>query len=140
MSRAALESRDFARARDTLKPLVDGPPKGPRPTVKLCQLMAEIEEAEHGETGAVYEWLQRAQRAPRDPAWVADGMASDHWAAVSPVTGRIDAFEWKTPQDHLSRGDAVEHLRVRSTASDAPRLAGGPGVVDATTVENVPAH
>ena len=120
VARAALDAREFARARDTLAPLVEGR-DGARPTVKACRLMAEIEEAEHGETGALFEWLQRAQRAPRDPAWVADGVVSDHWAPVSPATGRLDAFEWKTPAEPMSRGTAVEHRHEPETA-DAPRL------------------
>ena len=63
--------------------------------------MAEIEEAENGSTGRVREWLSRALRAPRDPVWTADGVVSDVWLPVSPVTGRIDAFEWKTPVERL---------------------------------------
>ena len=35
--------------------------------------------------------------APRDPAWTADGFVSERWLPVSPVTGRLDAFEWKVP-------------------------------------------
>jgi HemY protein len=41
--------------------------------------------------------MAQALRAPRDPAWVADGYVSERWLPVSPVTGRIDAFEWKAP-------------------------------------------
>jgi HemY protein len=41
--------------------------------------------------------LFRSVRAPRDPAWTADGIVSDEWEPVSPVTGRLDAFEWKVP-------------------------------------------
>ena len=124
VARTALEAREFDRARLTLRPLVEGE-DGARPTVKVCRLMAEIEEAEHGETGTLFEWLQRAQRAPQDPAWVADGVVSDHWAPVSPVTGRLDAFEWTTPKEPLSRAGAVEHMRVGASPvdADAPRLA-----------------
>ena len=134
VARAALESRDFGRARETLKPLLEKD-RSARPTVKICRLMAEIEEAENGETGALYEWLQRAHRAPRDPAWVADGIVSDHWAAVSPVTGRIDAFEWKMPQDHIGRDDTVEQFRVRGPAADtdSPRLVGGSSTIAEAT-------
>ncbi|MGO7823192.1 heme biosynthesis protein HemY, partial [Rhizobium ruizarguesonis] len=39
----------------------------------------------------------QALKAPRDPAWVADGFVSDKWLPLSPVTGRLDAFEWKAP-------------------------------------------
>ena len=138
VARTALEAREFDRARATLKPLVEGE-DGARPTVKVCRLMAEIEEAEHGETGTLFEWLQRAQRAPQDPAWVADGVVSDHWAPVSPVTGRLDAFEWTTPKEPLSRGGAVEHMRVGAfpAADDAPRLAGIDGVA---ARDDAPAH
>ena len=37
-----------------------------------------------------------------DAAWVADGQISDHWLPFSPVTGRLDAFEWKVPTMLLS--------------------------------------
>jgi HemY protein len=64
--------------------------------------MADIEETEHGPTGLMREWLARASRAPRDPAWVADGMISDRWLPASPVTGHIDAFRWETPVERLA--------------------------------------
>ena len=41
--------------------------------------------------------MTRALSARRDPAWTADGFVSDRWLPVSPVTGRLDAFEWKDP-------------------------------------------
>ena len=60
-------------------------------------LLADIEEAETGDQGRVRHWLAQALKAPRDPAWVADGFVSDKWLPISPVTGRLDAFEWKAP-------------------------------------------
>jgi HemY protein len=59
--------------------------------------MAEIEERENGDEGRVRAWLTRALGAPRDPAWVADGQVFEHWAPVSPVSGRVGVFEWKVP-------------------------------------------
>ncbi len=38
----------------------------------------------------------RRQR-PRDAAWIADGVVSERWAPISPVTGQLDAFEWRVP-------------------------------------------
>ena len=52
-----------------------------RPTMRVCLLMSDLEQAEHGATGRGREWLARATRAPRDPAWIADGVV---WATVSP--------------------------------------------------------
>ena len=46
--------------------------------------------------------MTRALNARRDPAWTADGFVSERWLPVSPVTGRLDAFEWKDP---LAGGD-----------------------------------
>ena len=79
--------------------------------------MAEIEEGEHGDLGRVREWLARAIRAPRDPAWVADGYVSDAWAPASPVTGRLDAFTWQVPDEDLAPPQAAV-LEARAGADD----------------------
>jgi HemY protein len=63
--------------------------------------MARIEGEQHGHTGRVREWLARAVNAPRDPAWTADGVVSDRWAPVSPVTGTLDAFRWRVPVEAI---------------------------------------
>ena len=99
LGKAALENRDYAAARAALLPLADGET---RPTVRTCLMMAQLEETEKGAAGPVREWLARASRAPRDKAWVADGVVSDTWSPVSPVTGQIDAFEWRAPLETLS--------------------------------------
>ena len=91
-----MEAREFARARAALDPLA-----ADRPSMRVCLLLSDLEQAEHGATGKGREWLFRATRAPRDPVWMADGVVSDHWAPVSPVTGRIDAFVWQAPPDVL---------------------------------------
>jgi HemY protein len=62
--------------------------------------MAELEQFE-GDEGRAREWMARALRAARDPAWTADGFVSDRWLPVSPVTGRLDAFQWKVPVSEL---------------------------------------
>ena len=92
VARAAIDARDFARAREVLAPLITE-----RPTQNALILMAELEEAETGDRGRAREWLARAVRAPRDPAWTADGVVLEEWAPVSPVTGKLDAVEWKVP-------------------------------------------
>ena len=60
-------------------------------------LMAEIERTEHGDSGRARAWTLRAVRALHDPVWTADGYVSASWRPVSPVSGRIDAFQWQTP-------------------------------------------
>ena len=75
------------------------------PTQRVAMLMAELEEMEHGDEGRAREWMARALQRRRDPAWTADGFVSERWMPVSPVTGRLDAFQWKDPLAGLD-GDA----------------------------------
>ena len=100
IAQAAIESHDWEEARGALKGLLDD-----RPSERVCTLMARIEGGEFGDKGRVREWLARAVRAPRDPSWTADGYVSEHWAPVSPITGRLDAFEWKVPVERLEHSD-----------------------------------
>ncbi len=100
MARAALDAREPARAREVLRPLLEE-----RPTVRACLAMAEIEQAE-GATGRVREWLARATHARRDNAWIADGIVSETWSPVSPVSGRLDAFKWETPPEVIGAPSA----------------------------------
>lgn len=128
---AAIHAQDFAHARTTLKPLLAG-----GASVRACLLMAELEEAEHGATGRVREWLARATRAPRDAAWVADGLVSDQWLPISPISGRLDAFVWTVPPATL--GSQGSHLDddVLADLDDpsAPLLEGKAEVAEAVTV------
>jgi HemY protein len=90
VARAAIDAREFKFARDALSPYVTAPSK------RIATLMAELEEAEHGDVGRVREWLGRAMRAVPDPVWTADGVVSDRWLPVSP-SGRLDGYEWRVP-------------------------------------------
>jgi HemY protein len=98
VARAALDAGEFALARSEAEAAIR---LGPREGAYL--LLADIEEAETGDQGRIRQWLGKAVRAPRDPAWVADGYVADRWAAVSPVTGRLDAFEWRSPGERLGQ-------------------------------------
>jgi HemY protein len=95
LARAALEARDFAVAREVLATYAK------TPTRRVAALMAEIEEAEHGDRGRAREWLARATRAAPDPVWTADGIVTDKWMPVSPATGRLDSFEWRLPVSEI---------------------------------------
>lgn len=91
----AIEARLFSEARDVLAPLLDD-----RLTQRVATLMARIEAGENDDKGRVREWLARAVNAARDPAWTADGVIADRWEPVSPVTGALDAFQWRVPVEN----------------------------------------
>lgn len=120
VARAAVDASDFGQARDMLAPLLANP------TQRVCLLMAEIEAAEHGDHGKAREWTTRAMRAPRDPAWVADGYVSERWLPISPVTGKIDAFVWAAPPEP-SGGPVLDHVAEQALEGAAPSDA--PAVV-----------
>jgi HemY protein len=100
VGRAALETHDLPAARAAIAPLLASDSPHGRPTRRVCLLMADLEEAD-GNLGAVREWLARAARAPRDKAWVADGVISDRWAPISP-SGTLDGFIWRTPDERIA--------------------------------------
>lgn len=121
VARAAIEARDFAEARSALKPeLADTPRRG------ICLMMAEIENEETGDAGRVREWLARALRAPRDPAWVADGHVADAWAPAAPETGRLDAYVWTVPADDSSVLPAAVLDAAVAGATEVDKTAAAP--------------
>jgi len=97
---AAIEAHDYAEARRILQPFTE---QGL--TRRVAALLARVEAEESGDKGRAREWLARAVTAPRDAAWVADGVISDRWAPVSPVTGTLDAFAWRVPADETEGGE-----------------------------------
>lgn len=123
VARAAIDSSDFTRAREALAPFINAP------TQRVAILMAELERAEHGDGGSARVWMQRAVRAALDPAWTADGYVSEHWRPVSPVTGRLDAFQWLTPVAALPSDKApVLDAEVADAPALPPVLEAGPAV------------
>ncbi|MHC2623607.1 HemY protein [Bradyrhizobium huanghuaihaiense] len=117
IARAAIDATEFARARQVLAPYINDP------TQRVALLMAEIERAEHGDSGRARAWTLRAVRARHDPAWTADGYVSDRWRPVSPVTGRLDAFQWQTPVASLPSDKATT---IESSAFEEAMLAAPP--------------
>lgn len=125
IAKAAMEAREFEEARKQLKKALQS-----EPTRKAFLAMAELEETESGDKGRMRDWLARAVNAPMDKAWVADGIVSADWQAVSPVTGRLDAFEWTTTGNFGEEaGDVLE-----DSLFEAPALAPAASMADSEPV------
>lgn len=108
IAQVAIDASKYDTARDALEAAFRI-----EPTERACLLMADLEEAENTGMGRVREWLARAVHAPRDKAWVADGVVAEEWAPASPVTGEIDAFEWKQPVEQLAlSGKTVDYTSL----------------------------
>ncbi|MGM4990790.1 heme biosynthesis protein HemY [Tardiphaga sp. 841_E9_N1_2] len=130
IARAAIDAAEFTRARETLAPFTTDS------TQRVAMLMAEIERTEHGDSGRARAWTLRAVRALHDPVWTADGYVSDRWRPVSPVTGRIDAFQWQTPLAALpsDRASTIETEILRETVLAPPPAVPKPVVPVPTEV------
>src|SRR5262249_56926444 len=66
LARAAIDAREFAKARDALASFLAAPTK------RVAVLMAELERAEHNDEGRAREWIARALHAAPDPAWTTE--------------------------------------------------------------------
>ena len=121
LARAAIDAAEYERARAALARFIAVP------TQRVALLMAEIERTEHGDSGRARAWTLRAVHALHDPVWTADGYVSDRWRPVSPVSGRLDAFQWQTPLAALpsDRGAAIESAVLQEELL-APRRVESP--------------
>jgi HemY protein len=133
VARAAIDATEFARAREALAPFVAAP------TQRVAMLMAEIERTEHGDSGRARAWTLRAVRALHDPVWTADGYVSASWRPVSPVSGRIDAFQWQTPLAALpsDKNAGIEASPFEQAMLAAPRRVQPPNDVASDVASDV---
>lgn len=122
LATAAVDAREWDEAREALEPLLEK-----SPTARVCALMARIEGGQYRDAGRVREWLARAVRASRDPVWMADGVIFSEWQPVSPITGRLDAFEWRVPPDRSEKGDGKDLLDEFAALSRDMESAALPG-------------
>lgn len=135
VARAALDAQEYKLARQEAEAAIR---MQAREGAYL--LLADIEEAETGDVGRVRQWLAKAVRAPRDPAWVADGYVSDHWVPVSPITGKLDALEWKVPVELVGGVIDEDPLRLPDLPKPVPIAVGSDKAVDAETLDLEPAE
>jgi HemY protein len=141
LARAAIDAAEFERARAALARFIAVP------TQRVALMMAEIERTEHGDSGRARAWTLRAVRAPHDPVWTADGYVSDKWRPVSPVSGRLDAFQWQTPlaalpsdKDTTIESSAFEQAMLAPARRVEPPPAAAAEVIAPAAQDNSPAH
>jgi HemY protein len=121
VARAAIDAQEFAAARNALAAYLQ------TPTRRVCVLMANLERAERNDEGLAREWMGRALNAAPDPEWTADGFVSRTWLAASPVTGRLDAFEWRVPLTGMMGAPVIEFepstaARIEKAATPTPEV------------------
>jgi HemY protein len=110
LAEAAIEAQLWGEARRHLEAAMASDP-----TARLCLLWARLEEAEHGDLGAMREWLDRAIGAKPDPRYVCSACGGEglEWHSRCPRCGGFDTLSWRTPAWALSAA--------------APPILAGPG-------------
>ncbi len=96
LAEAALEARLWGAARNHLERAAES-----RMTVRVCELMARLEEAEHGDLEEARAWLAKAARAPRENAWSCRdcGRTMGEWRARCAGCGRLATLVWRAPKE-----------------------------------------
>ena len=94
VAEAALEAELWGSARSHLETAAET-----RKTARICRLMADVEEAEHGDSEAARRWLVDAAIAEPDPGWICASCGAA-WASWSPICsrcGELGGLEWRSP-------------------------------------------
>ncbi len=123
LARAAVDAFDWPLARSALANF-----QSSSPSQGVCLMMAEIEDGQNGDKAKSREWMNRAVRAPRDPVWTADGITAEEWEPLSPVTGKLDAFEWRVPTSAVAtrNGPTPVPAPAHTAAPDQPAAPAAP--------------
>lgn len=72
---------------------------GTNPPVRVCRLMAEVEERAQSGQEKVHDWLARATDAPADRAWRCGACGAHHetWRPVCESCGAFGTLHWRAP-------------------------------------------
>jgi HemY protein len=94
LAQASLEAGLWGEARRHLETA-----GGASPTVRVCRLMADLEEREHADQAKVHDWLARATHAPADRAWRCTSCNTQHeaWRPVCESCGAFGTLQWRAP-------------------------------------------
>jgi HemY protein len=94
LAQASLDAALWGEARRHLE--IAG---GTSPSVRVCRMMAEVEERAGSGQDKVHEWLARATDAPADRAWRCTACAAQHenWRSVCESCGAFGTLQWRAP-------------------------------------------
>lgn len=118
LAQSALDAALWGTARKHL-----GEALNLRRSAGVYRLMAQLEEAEHGDKDAARRWLIEASNSPPDPAWVCGrcGAPSAEWSIACGTCGAVDTVAWRQPA--VLAPPAEEEERRGAEAPPAPGIS-----------------
>ena len=135
VAEAALAAKLWGTARNHLERAA-----GDDAPARVCRMMAELEEAEHGDGGAAREWLLRAASAGPEAAWLCTGCgaAAGEWTPLCTRCEALGTLEWGTP-DRLPKAALGPPAAAGPPAGVGRAIASDQGAKGATAPAPVPA-
>ncbi|HZP98641.1 MAG TPA: heme biosynthesis HemY N-terminal domain-containing protein [Reyranella sp.] len=94
LAQAALDAGLWGEARRHLDAA-----GGSNPPVRVCRMMAEVEERAQSDQAKVHEWLAKAAQAPADRSWRCSACGAHHesWRSVCESCGAFGTLHWRAP-------------------------------------------
>ena len=94
LAQASLEAGLWGEARRHLETAA-----GTNPPVRVCRLMAEVEERAQSDPAKVHDWLARVADAPADRSWRCGSCGAHHeaWRPVCESCGAFGTLQWRAP-------------------------------------------
>lgn len=94
LAKASLDAGLWGEARRQLETA-----GGTSPPVRVCRLMAEVEERANADQAKVHDWLARAAVAPADRSWSCTACGAHHeaWRSVCESCGAFGTLQWRAP-------------------------------------------
>jgi HemY protein len=94
LAQASLDAGLWGEARRQLETA-----GGTSPSVRVCRLMAEVEERAQSDQAKVHDWLARAANAPADRSWRCSACGAHHesWRSVCESCGAFGTLHWRAP-------------------------------------------
>ena len=94
LAQASLDAGLWGEARRHLETAA-----GTNPSVRVCRLMADVEERAQSGQAKVHEWLARAATAPADRSWRCSACGAHHesWRSVCESCGAFGTLHWRAP-------------------------------------------
>jgi len=96
---------------------------GTSPPVRVCRLMAEVEERASTDPARVRDWLARTALAPADRAWrcAACGARHENWRSVCENCGAFGTLQWRAPGTY---GQILPPEPAAAAAAPPPLVSG----------------
>lgn len=131
LAESALESGDWAESRSELQAA-----ENKEADARVAELLARLEQAEHGDAAAARSWLETAAGRPASPSWFCNTCQheADSWTPRCPACGTFDSLRWRAGKPLPDSGLAL------SPASDGQDAADSSLFTPIPTAEEKPAE